>query len=73
MVETHLTKSFQLGDEDWAPYLAYKGLGTDFNEEELEEFIDNIQKPHAICGMCPANPQLKKQPNALVKHRLEKI
>ena len=44
MVETHLTKSFQLGDEDWAPYLAYKGLGTDFTEKELEEFIDNIQK-----------------------------
>ena len=73
MVETHLTKSLQLDDPDWQPYLKYKGLGIDFNEQDLEKFIDNIREPHSICTMCPANPQLKKQPEAIVKHKLEKL
>jgi len=73
MLETHLTKTFQLGDEDWKPYLEYKGLGTDFREEELVEFVNNITKPNPICRMCPANPLLKPQQEAVVKHKIEKI
>lgn len=73
MLETHLTKTFQLGDEDWKPYLEYKGLSTDFKEQELEEFVNNISKPNSICAMCPANPQLKPQQEAVVKHKMEKI
>ena len=73
MLETHLTKSLQLDDNDWKPYLEYKGLGVDFKESDLEEFIDNIQKPHSICAMCPANPVLKRQEEAIVKHKVEKL
>lgn len=73
MLETHLTKSLQLDDPDWAPYLEYKGLGTDFEEQDLDSFINNIQKPHDICAMCPANPQLKAQEEAIVKHKIQKL
>jgi len=73
MVRTHLTKTNQLDDKDWKPYLEYKGLDINCDETKLEEFIDNIQKPHSICSMCPANPNRKPQPEAIIKHKLEKI
>ena len=73
MVKTHLKKYNRLNDVDWAPYLKYKGLGTDFTENELEGFVDNIFKPHAVCGMCPANPVNNPQPDAVIKHRLDKL
>lgn len=67
MLRTHAEKYGLTDDEDWEPYLKYKGLGLDFNESDLEEFIDNINKPHSICNMCPANPKLKPQEEAFVK------
>ena len=73
MLETHLTKYNQLNDADWAPYLEYKGLGLDCTEDELDNFINNIQQPHSICAMCPANPNRKPQPEALIKHKMEKL
>lgn len=73
MVETHLTKSLQLDDPDWQPYLKYKGLGLDCTEQQLDEFIDNIREPHSICAMCPSNPDRKPQPEALIKHKMEKL
>ena len=73
MVKTHLKKYDRLNDPDWAPYLKYKGLGTDFTEEELAEFVDNVFKPHAICGMCPVTPINNPQPDAVIKHKIEKL
>lgn len=73
MLRTHLTKTLQLDDPDWKPYVEYTGLGLDFKEHELDEFINNIKEPHEICKMCPANPQRKPQPEALIKHVMEKL
>jgi len=73
MVRTHLKKFKKLDDPDWAVYLQYSGLDQDFTESDLEEFVNNIQKPHEICGMCPANPINKPQPDAIIKHKMEKI
>ena len=68
MVRTHLTKNFMLEDEDWEPYLKYEGLDPDCDEQELEKFVKNIYEPHSICAMCPANPVLKPQEEAVVKN-----
>ena len=68
MVRTHLTKNFMLEDKDWEPYLKYEGLDPDCNEQELEKFVKNIYEPHSICAMCPANPVLKPQEEAVVKN-----
>ena len=68
MVRTHLTKNFMLEDKDWQPYLKYEGLDPDCNEQELEKFVKNIYEPHSICAMCPANPVLKPQEEAVVKN-----
>lgn len=68
MVRTHLTKNFMLEDEDWEPYLKYEGLDPDCNEQELEKFVKNIYESHSICAMCPANPVLKPQEEAVVKN-----
>lgn len=73
MLQTHAEKYNMLDDEDWKPYLEYRGLGHGCSEEELNSFVDNIMKPHEICRMCPANPELKQQPEALVKHTIERI
>ena len=68
MVRTHLTKNFMLEDKDWQPYLSYEGLDPDCDEKELEKFVKNIYEPHSICSMCPANPVLKPQEEAVVKN-----
>ncbi len=68
MVRTHLTKNFMLEDKDWEPYLKYEGLDPDCNEQELVKFVKNIYEPHSICAMCPANPVLKPQEEAVVKN-----
>ena len=68
MVRTHLTKTFMLDDKDWAPYLEYEGLDPDCSQDELEKFVNNIYQPHHICAMCPANPELKPQEEAVVKN-----
>ena len=68
MVRTHLTKNFMLEDKDWEPYLKYEGLDPDCDEQELEKFVKNIYEPHSICAMCPANPVLKPQEEAVVKN-----
>ena len=57
-----------LEDKDWQPYLKYEGLDPDVDEKELEKFVKNIYEPHSICAMCPANPVLKPQEEAVVKN-----
>ena len=57
-----------LDDKDWAPYLEYEGLDPDCSQDELEKFVNNIYQPHHICAMCPANPELKPQEEAVVKN-----
>jgi len=69
MLKTHATKYNMLNDVDWQPYLNYDGISADCNASQLKEFIDNIFKPHSICGMCPATPVLKIQQDAAVKNK----
>ena len=38
---------------DWAPYLAYDGLGLDADDDQLEEFLR--RGPEPICSICPDN------------------
>jgi MoaA/NifB/PqqE/SkfB family radical SAM enzyme len=73
MLHTHLEKFNRLDDPDWQPYLKYKGIGLDSSAEKIAEFVDNIFNPHEICGMCPANPFLKPQEEAVLKHSVEKL
>ena len=73
MLETHANKFNLINDEDWKPYLEYKGLGIDCSNYELQGFIHNIFEPHAICNMCPANPTLKKQPEAILKGKIHEM
>lgn len=40
---------------EWAPYLAYEGIGADCSEAELQAHI--CGGPEPVCGMCPANPE----------------
>jgi organic radical activating enzyme len=38
----------------WQPYLT-KGLDSDCSDRELDKFINNFGKPHAICRQCPSS------------------
>lgn len=71
VVRTHLEKFNLENDPDWQPYYKYKGLGLDCNEDEMQNFIDNIYKPHVICNMCPSKPKAINQPEAILKHKLK--
>lgn len=73
MLQTHLTKYNMLDDKDWEPYLKYKGLGIDCSDYELQGFTHNIFEPHSICSMCPANPNLKPQEEAVLKGRIHEM
>ena len=68
MLKTYLTKAKQLDDIDWAPYVSYKPLEPDCDPNELADFVKNIFEPNPICAMCPANPKLKPQEEAVVKN-----
>lgn len=68
MLKTHLEKFDMLDDPDWKPYLNYKGLDVECDDEVLEAFVKNIFHPHQICSMCPANPELKPQEEAVIKN-----
>lgn len=69
MLNTHATKYNLLEDEDWKPYLEYQGLDIDCREDELNAFVDNITQHHKICGMCPANPIIQGQEEAVIKNK----
>jgi len=51
-------KRFGVTDPAWAPYLG-NYLTPDSSDEEIERFINNFGKPHAVCRMCPtaSNPE----------------
>jgi len=68
MLRTHATKFNMLDDADWSPYLEYEGLEANCSADEMEKFVKNIFEPHTICAMCPANPELKPQEEAVVKN-----
>ena len=70
MLETHCKKYDLTKDKDWEPYLKYNPLTSNDN---LEEFVNNIFCSHTICNMCPANPKMKEQDEALVKHNIIKL
>lgn len=70
MLETHAKKYGLDADDDWTEYLKYKGLAIDCSEYELQGFVTNIFEPHPICAMCPANPKLKPQQEALLKGKI---
>jgi organic radical activating enzyme len=73
MLETHANKYGLKDDVDWEPYLKYKGLSIDCSEYELQGFVHNISEPHPICNMCPANPQLKPQEEAVLKGKIHEM
>ncbi len=46
-------EKFGLGSKpEWAPYLAYKGLGLEATDKELVSFF--TKSTEAVCGMCPS-------------------
>lgn len=58
-----LEKKKLLGEE-WAPYLAYEGIGPDCSYTELKKFIGREVEP--ICGMCPAQPHSFVKPDPML-------
>lgn len=73
MLETHAKKYGLIDDKDWEPYLKYKGLEINCSEYELAGFVSNVFAPHTICNMCPANPQLKPQMEAVLKGKIHEM
>jgi len=73
MLRTHAEKYNMLDDKDWEPYLKYEGLDVNCSEYELNGFINNIFHPHPICEMCPANPNLKPQEDAILKGKIHEV
>jgi hypothetical protein len=46
---------FHLADNPaWEPYLSYKGIGLDCDDDTLSRFVTAAAEP--VCGMCPAKP-----------------
>jgi sulfatase maturation enzyme AslB (radical SAM superfamily) len=43
--------------EQWQPYLGH-GLSADCTDQELERFLANFGRPHAICRQCPTAQDL---------------
>jgi len=73
MLETHANKYGLVDDKDWEEYLKYKGIGLDCSEYELGGFVANIFAPHPICNMCPVNPMLKPQEEAVLKGKIHEM
>lgn len=73
MLETHANKYGLTDDKDWETYLKYKGLDVECSEYELQGFVHNIFEPHPICAMCPANPVLKPQEEAVLKGKIHEM
>lgn len=46
--------------EQWEPYV-YQGIAPDCNDQELQEFLDNFGKPHAMCRMCPTATDIESK------------
>jgi hypothetical protein len=49
--------------DEWRPYI-HKGISPDCSEIELTQFLDNFNKPHEMCRMCPT----KKDTESLIVH-----
>jgi hypothetical protein len=48
----------------WKNYIT-NGIASDCSEQQLEQFIDNFGKPHAICRQCPSEGDLE----SIIDHR----
>ena len=46
-----LAATNQLDDECWQKYLAYEP------PQDIRQALEEVDKPHDICNMCPANPK----------------
>ena len=46
--------------EHWEPLL-YNGLSHDCSDEDLDRFLKNFGKPHAMCKMCPSKDDLESK------------
>lgn len=51
--------------DQWSPYLT-SGIGPDSDMADIQKFIDNFGKPHAMCSMCPD----KSAPESKIVHLL---
>jgi len=49
-----LTKSGQIKDEKWQPYLNYQPLSVTCTDDELLVFFENIDREESVCSMCPS-------------------
>lgn len=59
LLDKVLLDHFIVNDPDWNPYLKYKGVHYTDSISDIQSWIDNFGKPHAICRMCPTD---KDQP-----------
>lgn len=50
-LRTTLRKFGLENSPEWAPYLAYEGIGLDASDEEMQAFL--TRGPEEICKMCP--------------------
>lgn len=64
LLKNHLGKLGLLDDEDWQPYLNYKGIDPTDDVQEIQRFVRSFGKPERICGMCPS----KGHPDAIIDH-----
>lgn len=49
---------------EWLPYVD-SGLGWDCSDVELQQFLGNFGKPHAMCGQCPSQSHVNSKLNHL--------
>jgi len=49
--------------DSWQPYLQ-SGVAVDCSDSELQQFLNNFGKPHAICSMCPS----KQNTESILEH-----
>lgn len=63
LLKDTLTRFNNPNIEQWQPYLL-NGISHDCSDSELNKFLDNFGKPHAICQMCPT----KKNTESVLTH-----
>jgi len=71
-----LTKTGQLNDEDWQPYINYKPVDLTLNDKKsIRNFYDTHYSHIDACNMCPKNANKVKQneQNVLAKHAKNRV
>ena len=56
LMEGVLNRFDNPNSEEWAPYLDNSkngSIGLDSTDEQIQQFVNNIRKPHSTCRQCP--------------------